>query len=42
MLWHLRIDPAPGQDDRDGPRLADEADRAGPPRPLVGARPAGS
>lgn len=33
MLWHLRIEPAPGRDDLDGHRLAREADElriAGP------------
>ena len=29
MLWHLRMRPAAGQDDRDGLRLAEEADELG-------------
>src|SRR5581483_8924573 len=33
MLWHLKIGPAPGQIDRDGPRIAEEAADLGLPGP---------
>ncbi|MFO0959524.1 MAG: AIR synthase related protein [Isosphaeraceae bacterium] len=33
MLWHLRIDPAPGRPDREGARLASEAADLGLPGP---------